>query len=54
MTILRGTVVAEWRDGEPRAEVLGEPDGRHLAPRTEHIVHTRPIGPRPHGSQPAA
>ncbi|HEX2767318.1 MAG TPA: amidohydrolase family protein [Candidatus Limnocylindria bacterium] len=53
MTILRGRVVAEWKDGEPRTEVLGEPDGRHLAPGTDNIVHTRPVGPRPYGSQAA-
>jgi dihydropyrimidinase/dihydroorotase len=30
MTILRGNVIAEWRDGAPRAEVLGEPLGRYI------------------------
>ncbi len=31
MTILRGNVIAQWRDGEPRAEIVGEPRGRYIA-----------------------
>jgi dihydropyrimidinase/dihydroorotase len=38
MTILRGNVIAEWKDGAPRAEIVGEPIGRYI--------------PRPHGNTP--
>jgi dihydropyrimidinase/dihydroorotase len=30
MTILRGQVVMEWPDGEPRPKILGEPIGRYI------------------------
>lgn len=30
MTILRGNVIAEWKDGAPRAEIVGEPLGRYI------------------------
>ena len=30
MTILRGKVIARWRDGAPRAEVVGAPQGTYI------------------------
>ncbi|MBI3076142.1 MAG: amidohydrolase family protein [Deltaproteobacteria bacterium] len=30
MTILRGQVIMRWKDGDPRAEIVGKPQGRYL------------------------
>ncbi len=39
MTILRGNVMMEWPEGEPRARIVGKPLGQYLARKLVHELH---------------
>jgi len=39
MTILRGNIMMEWPDGEPKRRVVGKPIGRYLARKSGHELY---------------
>ncbi|MBI2831893.1 MAG: amidohydrolase family protein [Chloroflexi bacterium] len=39
MTILRGNVMMEWPEGEPRARIVGKPDGKYLPRYPGHELY---------------
>lgn len=50
MTILRGEVIARWRDGAERAEMVGGPTGVYL-PRAAERPATQAVGTPSHSTQ---
>ena len=39
MTILRGNIMMEWPEGEPKRKVVGQPIGKYLARKPGHEMY---------------
>ena len=39
MTLLRGNIMMEWPEGEPKRRVVGEPIGKYLARKPGHALY---------------